>query len=105
MSMKFNIGKLAEEVAEHIIIFGMETEGDIDEDALVERSLDYVMEGVIEDKYKDSLLIMMNRNDQIREAFDDLYDRKERGEEEAWESGLSIAEKMRSVGLSQNDFL
>lgn len=103
--MKFNIEHIASDVADHILIFGMETEGDIDEDALVERSLDYVMEGVIEDKYKDSLLIMMNRNDQIREAFDDLYARKERGEEEAWESGLSIAEKMRSVGLNQNDFL
>lgn len=102
--MKFHIDRLAQDVSERMFLIGseMDTEN-IDEDKLIEQALEYVMEGIIEDKYKDSLLIMMNHNQRIRDTFDELY-QAERSESE-WEGGLTISSKMRSVGLKQTDFL
>ena len=91
--MKFHIDHLAQDVSERMFLIGSEMDAEnIDEDKLIEQALEYVMEGIIEDKYKDSLLIMMNHNQRIRDTLDELYQERMKG-------GLTISSKMRSVGL------
>lgn len=105
--------KVAEQIINHIldnVDRYAERSELLPEDNIIEDALENVLldEGKdVSDEQFSSILIMMHQNPSVIDALEEakiiLETRK--SDYDSWELGINVTEKMRSVGLSQHDFI
>lgn len=115
--MYIKVQELGKKVAEQIINHILDNvdryaersellpEDDIIKDALENVLLDEGKD--VSDEQFSSILIMMHQNPSVIDALEEakivLETRK--SDYDSWELGINVTDKMRSVGLSQHDFI
>lgn len=115
--MYIKVQELGKKVAEQIINHILDNvdryaersellpEDDIIQDALENVLLDEGKD--VSDEQFSSILIMMHQNPSVIDALEEakivLETRK--SDYDSWELGINVTDKMRSVGLSQHDFI
>lgn len=115
--MYIKVQELGKKVAEQIINHILDNvdryaersellpEDDIIQDALENVLLDEGKD--VSDEQFSSILIMMHQNPSVIDALEEakivLETRK--SDYDSWDLGINVTDKMRSVGLSQHDFI
>lgn len=105
--------KVAEQIINHIldnVDRYAERSELLPEDNIIEDALENVLldEGKdVSDEQFSSILIMMHQNPSVIDALEEakivLETRK--SDYDSWDLGINVTDKMRSVGLSQHDFI
>lgn len=105
--------KVAEQIINHIldnVDRYAERSELLPEDNIIEDALENVLldEGKdVSDEQFSSILIMMHQNPSVIDALEEakIVIETRKSDYDSWELGINVTDKMRSVGLSQHDFI